>query len=559
MNENDLQINITAVDQASETLDSVAQSADQMGQSIANAAEGMQGALESVDGALEGVAETAAETGAVMENFLTPAEEAIVEGSAAISSAWMKATEDMGESTDEAATGIVEDFDNIAEAADQAAESTVISWEESQAALTKIMEGTEEEAAAAFAAMGEDAEASATKATGSMSSMHSYFRALIAGYLAETAGKSLIGAVSDAVTAAAGDPTKLQQMNDQLTQLLAQREKLSQPISGKGKTTGELDSDEAQQAAQLQTVNDKIKQLQPQIEELKKQQEIGGQAAKDYAKATDDLNIAWTNFLATAGAPLLDHLAKAAESLAHVIELVTQWSAAHPKLTEEILITIGVLGTILTIIGGVLIAVAPLIILLGFFEVALSGAAAAGVLLVVALVAAFTFFEVWFIDHVQAWSAALQKWGADLRAALSSFWTGMIDDAKAALEWIENKINDVINLVNNLLSKIAQVGGGIIGGAANLIGGAIHAFADGGIVNGPTLALVGEAGPEAIIPLSAFAGGNTLSGGGIGGSSPGGGIVVNITGTFLSRDAARQLGDLLAQGVNRQIRLKSYV
>ncbi len=51
---------------------------------------------------------------------------------------------------------------------------------------------------------------------------------------------------------------------------------------------------------------------------------------------------------------------------------------------------------------------------------------------------------------------------------------------------------------------------------AALISGAI-AFADGGIVNRPTLGLVGEAGPEAIIPLSKGKEMGILGGGGAGG------------------------------------------
>jgi hypothetical protein len=46
----------------------------------------------------------------------------------------------------------------------------------------------------------------------------------------------------------------------------------------------------------------------------------------------------------------------------------------------------------------------------------------------------------------------------------------------------------------------------------------IPGFANGGIVTGPTLAMVGEKGPEAIIPLSQL------------GSMNGGGVTVNVTG-----------------------------
>jgi phage-related minor tail protein len=56
-----------------------------------------------------------------------------------------------------------------------------------------------------------------------------------------------------------------------------------------------------------------------------------------------------------------------------------------------------------------------------------------------------------------------------------------------------------------------------IGGAVGGLIGKIPGLADGGIVTRPTLALIGEAGPEAVIPLNR---------GGMGA----GGITVNVTG-----------------------------
>ena len=52
--------------------------------------------------------------------------------------------------------------------------------------------------------------------------------------------------------------------------------------------------------------------------------------------------------------------------------------------------------------------------------------------------------------------------------------------------------------------------------------GHIPALAEGGIVTGPQLALIGERGPEAVIPLSKM--GSMGFGGG------GGGITINVNG-----------------------------
>jgi phage-related minor tail protein len=49
------------------------------------------------------------------------------------------------------------------------------------------------------------------------------------------------------------------------------------------------------------------------------------------------------------------------------------------------------------------------------------------------------------------------------------------------------------------LFGIGSIGG--IGGSFGSILGSIVPFAEGGIVTGPTLSLIGEAGPEAVIPL----------------------------------------------------------
>ena len=60
---------------------------------------------------------------------------------------------------------------------------------------------------------------------------------------------------------------------------------------------------------------------------------------------------------------------------------------------------------------------------------------------------------------------------------------------------------DLAGKVADAIGKVANVGGAIAGGVGGLIG-KIPGLAEGGIVTGPTLAVVGEAGPEAVIPLN---------------------------------------------------------
>jgi hypothetical protein len=70
--------------------------------------------------------------------------------------------------------------------------------------------------------------------------------------------------------------------------------------------------------------------------------------------------------------------------------------------------------------------------------------------------------------------------------------------------YIINPLKSILELagrVADAIGSIANIGGSVAGAIGGLIG-KIPGLADGGIVTGPTLAVVGEAGPEAVIPLS---------------------------------------------------------
>jgi hypothetical protein len=132
---------------------------------------------------------------------------------------------------------------------------------------------------------------------------------------------------------------------------------------------------------------------------------------------------------------------------------------------------------------------------------------AAGIaVLVIALVTAYNKFE-WFRTGVQV----------------------IINSINAAFDFL---VNGVIAAVNAIISafnaipllpdipKIPSINTGRLGGgAANTPASGrmnIPRLAEGGIVSSPTLALIGEAGPEAVVPLDRM--------------QTGGGITINVTG-----------------------------
>ncbi len=81
-----------------------------------------------------------------------------------------------------------------------------------------------------------------------------------------------------------------------------------------------------------------------------------------------------------------------------------------------------------------------------------------------------------------------------------------------------NPIRILLDLIGKLISALGKIPG--LGSLGNFVGGAIKGIpglATGGIVTQPTLAMIGERGPEAVIPLDRMTGG-------------GGGITVNVMG-----------------------------
>ena len=94
---------------------------------------------------------------------------------------------------------------------------------------------------------------------------------------------------------------------------------------------------------------------------------------------------------------------------------------------------------------------------------------------------------------------------------------------------VTNEVNDEIAEFNRLFTAVGS--GKASGGTFNVPG-----FADGGIVTSPTLAMVGEAGPEAIIPLS------DAGAGGFGTT-----INITINGDVSGEELVQKVGDKLVR------------
>jgi hypothetical protein len=151
-------------------------------------------------------------------------------------------------------------------------------------------------------------------------------------------------------------------------------------------------------------------------------------------------------------------------------------------------------------------------------------------LLVAALKIAYDKFE-GFRKVVDIVFDALVKGGKLVFDGLTTYFTGLYNAFKTLFNGIAKLWNGTVGkLAFNIPSWVPVIGG------KGFEVPEIPMLADGGIVTGPTLAMIGERGPEAVIPLSGRGGGMgnyTINiNGGLGSSAEIGTAVVNAIRAF---------------------------
>ena len=139
---------------------------------------------------------------------------------------------------------------------------------------------------------------------------------------------------------------------------------------------------------------------------------------------------------------------------------------------------------------------------------------------------------------------------------LGDIWTTIQNTVKTGIDYVISAINGFINALDAIHISIPSISipGTKLATPSINLGFSIPdipMLADGGFVTQPTLAIIGEAGPEAVMPLSSM----DANGGGIGGQQ----IIVNINGgNYLDQTGATMIGNALAKQILQQIRVKNY-
>ena len=168
---------------------------------------------------------------------------------------------------------------------------------------------------------------------------------------------------------------------------------------------------------------------------------------------------------------------------------------------------------------------------------------------------------------VGGWATSLWDMLPDMPDFFSlDFWTGLVADIGGAfgnigtfmLDGLKGGVNILIGLINDLLASISfsktltnPITGTEYTFGMDLSDWNIPTLAKGGIVNSPTLAMIGEDGPEAVVPLSQR---NNPGGIGTGGGTYN--ITVNaggITDRTDKRALAREIGNMIQQELSRNM------
>lgn len=133
-----------------------------------------------------------------------------------------------------------------------------------------------------------------------------------------------------------------------------------------------------------------------------------------------------------------------------------------------------------------------------------------------------------------------QSAAGSIRAVVQDIISFVANAPGSIVDFGKNAINSTVDVLNRFIKGFNAVAGKV-----GITFPEIPKFAEGGIVNRPTLGLIGEAGPEAVIPLNRL-------GGGFGAST----INVYLQGDFYTTsEIAEEFANKIARLIGYQIKL----
>lgn len=240
-------------------------------------------------------------------------------------------------------------------------------------------------------------------------------------------------------------------------------------------------------------------------------------AAETAAGKMQRMKVALDETKESIGAALLPAL----ESVLPYFQKVAAWANKNPEAFLKVAAAIGIVAgailainaamkiyTVTTKVAEVVTAIFNGTLALNPIGLIVTAIAA----LIALLVVAYYKFD-WFRNFVNAVFEGLKKAVTTSLDVIKGLFNGYMNFYKAIFNGIAKLWNNTIGKIEFTIPSWVPVIGGKEFKVPN-----IPMLAEGGIVNKPTLAMIGERGPEAVVPLDRYRGG-------------GGGITVNINST----------------------------
>ncbi len=296
---------------------------------------------------------------------------------------------------------------------------------------------------------------------------------------------------------------------------------------------------------------------------------VNGQAQAYAQTLTGQLSIAMqtTNKLfSDMGNTQLPVLQKLLSSLTTLINAVESWTQHHQKLTEYILLAIGILGVFITVLGTLLIIVGTIILAVALLGGVFIAIIAALVVLAAAVILNWNLIKQTISNALKDISNFVHATLADINSVWNFVWGGVSTFFMGIWDGMKTAIVDAINFIKGIITQFVSWATGIFAPITNTIG-AIANVASG--IMGAAKGAVGAVGSvlhvnDAIITPSGqviqtspqdylFATKNPSSIGG------GGGVTVNLNGgMYLSENSARMIADQVAKLIGRQMKIRNY-
>ena len=317
-----------------------------------------------------------------------------------------------------------------------------------------------------------------------------------------------------------------------------------------------------EQGEQLDQTNRAIALQALIMEGTTKSQERLRTAEGDYTDTKQRLNATIQETTETLGEAFLPIATKVMNAIQPIVERIASWIEENEELATKIGVGLVAITGLIAAIGVLGMALLPLI---SAFKVAavVIAAIASPIGIIIALLGVITatiaylalnWEEHW--DNIK-WAAgeAISWLGERLEGAknmlrgFANFFIGIGEGIGNSWIRMVNGIIDALNRIQiSIPSWVPGLGGKSFGiNIPNVPELNIPRLADGGIVTRSTLANIGEAGPEAVIPLDRmgdFGGGDTYN--------------IYVNGTFADdRETARRVGSEIMHQLKHQRRLTS--